>query len=430
MRMFWIVPAVAGLTAIAALQSIPARAGDLPELQPSTSATSAWTGPYVGLGFGFGVGQVRQTYLGAPEQNLGVLGPSISIRAGYDHAVFPGLIVGAFGEATKSGERHRYFSALNEITGAIRQNYAWSVGGRIGMTPNPRQLWYVMGGYTLANYSLDILPEIAPASLPKNLDGVFIGLGVETLLVSGLSLGLDVRHTAFDAGVLHQRGAATWTERPNDVLTRIALNYRFGAHTAPVAATGHARDWQGFYVGGGGSYGTFTALYDRRPYADTETPGGNGGRGYMQAGYDFSIGANWIAGPFADYSLGRVTADERLRGRLENTAGFAAGVRVGWTFDQALLYATAGYSNHDLRVTNINAVVPALPGETRNVAAWFVGGGVETRLTRATSLKLEYRYADLGEQKFTLAAPVPEVTVRDGVDQSVRLGVSFRFGGE
>ena len=55
------------------------------------------------------------------------------------------------------------------------------------MTPNPRQLWYVMGGYTLANYSLDILPEVAPASLPKNLEGVFIGLGVALVFMGNTS---------------------------------------------------------------------------------------------------------------------------------------------------------------------------------------------------------------------------------------------------
>jgi outer membrane immunogenic protein len=62
----------------------------------------------------------------------------------------------------------------------------------------------------------------------------------------------------------------------------------------------------------------------------------------------------------------------------------------------------------------------------------FVGGGAETRINDALSLKAEYRYLDLGSESMT--TPLDDgpdlVSAKfDPIIQMGRLSINYRFGG-
>jgi outer membrane immunogenic protein len=93
---------------------------------------------------------------------------------------------------------------------------------------------------------------------------------------------------------------------------------------------------------------------------------------------------------------------------------------VGYAFDRALLYVTAGGAFGDVQMT--------AGGTTATVerAGWTAGVGLEYGILGPWSAKVEYLYADLGNATCGAASC--------GVDTSVsfktsivRFGVNYRF---
>ena len=62
----------------------------------------------------------------------------------------------------------------------------------------------------------------------------------------------------------------------------------------------------------------------------------------------------------------------------------------------------------------------------------FIGGGAETRINDAISLKAEYRYLDLGSERMTMPLDNgPEINELkfDPTIQMGRVSINYRFGG-
>lgn len=192
--------------------------------------------------------------------------------------------------------------------------------------------------------------------------------------------------------------------------------------------------WTGLYAGLQGGYGwgntgaTWTALdIGTREGFSYPTSGALGG---LHAGYNWQVGslvlgletdieASGIAGSgFGSFGSVQSTNVDWL-GSLRGRLGYAAG--------RTLFYVTGGLAYGSVSIDRSLAAgfVPFSNDSTWRTG-WTVGGGIEHALSPHISLRLEYRYTDLGSVTFTN----PGLNISDTTDithSAVRAGLSFRF---
>lgn len=158
-----------------------------------------------------------------------------------------------------------------------------------------------------------------------------------------------------------------------------------------IAAAPAVYDWTGFYAGVHLGYG----------WGDFKGNGGHDVDGILGGG---QVGANW---QFDNFVLGFETDisgtdidgnngnhPKRVNKKVEHTVNFFGTVRgrAGFTFDRFLIYGTGGfaYADVDKRIHG---------GKNQNDWrwGWTAGGGVEYAVTDNITMRVEYLFADLGE---------------------------------
>jgi outer membrane immunogenic protein len=160
---------------------------------------------------------------------------------------------------------------------------------------------------------------------------------------------------------------------------------------APVAVAA-INNWTGFYLGAMGGY------------AQENASGGGGMNGGLAGG---TLGYNWQTGAVvfgleADAAWADVKATAVIPGLVAVTAkvqdlGTVRG-RIGYAFDQVLIYGTGGYAWAD---TKINATVLGVSGSESHVLnGWTAGAGVEVMFAPKWSLKAEYLYRSFSGTNF------------------------------
>ena len=123
--------------------------------------------------------------------------------------------------------------------------------------------------------------------------------------------------------------------------------------------------------------------------------------------------------------------------------------RLGYSFDRALIYATAGLAFANVETSYGNTVTdittPFLKDSGSRSYSEFrtgftIGAGLQYALTNAWSVRAEYRYTDLGtltnNNVLWLVGPTrfsqaPEYTTREQhklTSNSVRVGLTYTFG--
>lgn len=193
--------------------------------------------------------------------------------------------------------------------------------------------------------------------------------------------------------------------------------------------------WAGFYVGAQVGYAwtnSDTVLFSA-PGArfNTVTYGvdNDGFIGGLHAGYNWQRGA-LVYGLEADIEFADVKSSYTIlgfRGAGENNLRGSLRARVGYSFDRALLYVTAGLAMASVEST-ILVGATRFSGSDTNYG-WTIGAGVEYALTNNWSTRIEYRYTDLGDYKMRVTAlGTNGFSSADLTDHSVRVGVSYRFG--
>jgi outer membrane immunogenic protein len=178
------------------------------------------------------------------------------------------------------------------------------------------------------------------------------------------------------------------------------------------AAPGPLFNWTGFYVGGHGGYG----------WGDAENLKPAGWFGGGQIGYNWQYAPNWVFGLEADIS-GSDISDTNVAGAplvnsKTNYFGTARG-RLGYTVDRVMVYGTGGLAWAHNRA-NDGAFL-----DDQTHVGWAAGAGVEYAFAPNWSTKLEWLYADYGNKTYALTAP----TRVDLTDNSLKLGLNYRFGG-
>ncbi|AXA43262.1 outer membrane protein [Rhizobium leguminosarum] len=232
---------------------------------------------------------------------------------------------------------------------------------------------------------------------------------------------------------------------------------------APAPEAPDTFSWSGFYVGvnagyGFGADGNISSEGQLGPNIANIATGARPGsvdldrNGILGGG---QIGYNWQAGSFvygleADISFTDLDDDRNIVTPQINT-GLAQGNvfrseldylgtvrgRLGYALDRTLFYGTAGlaYGRSTMSVDMFapNGVRQFTGEKTGTNVGYAVGAGVEYAVTSKISLKSEYLYYDLGEEKLNVQA-IPGTGVAGGYDSKFnndghlfRVGLNYAF---
>ncbi len=171
-------------------------------------------------------------------------------------------------------------------------------------------------------------------------------------------------------------------------------------------------NWTGFYIGGHGGYG----------WADADNLNPKGWFGGGQVGYNWQYAPNWVFGVEADISGSDISetnlAGAPLVSSKINYFGTARG-RLGYTVDRVMVYGTGGLAWAHNRAND------GLVQADATQVGWAAGAGLEYAFAPNWSTKVEWLHADYGNKTYPLTAP----TRVDLTDNTLKLGVNYRFGG-
>jgi outer membrane immunogenic protein len=187
---------------------------------------------------------------------------------------------------------------------------------------------------------------------------------------------------------------------------------------APAAAIA-INNWTGFYVGAMGGY------------AQENTSGANeisGGFAGGTLGYNWQTG-NFVLGVEADAAWADVgvrvgnPAIAAVETRIRDM-GTVRG-RVGYAFNQVLVYGTAGYAWADNRIT-LSALNASI-SESQIHSGWTAGAGVEVMFAPKWSVKAEYLYRSFDSQNYFAGIAPPGIASGTINLNSVQVGVNYHF---
>jgi outer membrane immunogenic protein len=204
----------------------------------------------------------------------------------------------------------------------------------------------------------------------------------------------------------------------------------YKARPLPVA------NWTGTYVGvsGGGAWGSavvrndFTGA-DQTPRFDLSgaivgaTAGTQVQNGNLVLGFEGDISAASKKGTSAEFPPTAAFSNEIRERWLSTFRG-----RVGYARDNWLFYVTGGGAAANIENSLIGP--PGVASETHWHWGWSAGGGVEVKITRDWSAKVEYLYVGLQDKSYFNPAPSVVFPSNQNVrldDHIVRVGVNYKL---
>lgn len=454
--------------------AVNAQAADIapstPYLKAPVAAIYDWTGFYVGVNAGAGVGRNNQTltFPGFPSFEQSYLSPQGGFggaQIGYNwqtNTMFGRLVLGFEADIQGSGLRDDTTCLLTcravpDISGRFDQRLDWfgTVRGRVGFA-NGTALRYFTGGYAYGSVKTSITENLPLAGFPATFTteqtrgGWTYGSGVEAALggnwsakIEYLHIDLGNRADSFVAGGFPQ----TLDTEIRQNIYRVGLNYRIGGNS--TFALGPAANWTGLYLGGnfGSASGRNESSLAVLGTNEQFTLAPDGRIGGVQAGYNWQA-ANIVFGIEADIQ-GSTQKDDRTcvvncQGAGGTFANYEAKLpwfgtvrgRLGYSAGSTLLYATGGYAYGGIKTnidsTFLNGPVSSRFSETKG--GWTVGAGIETPATLFSffgpnwTSKTEYLYIDLGSTSGIIADPgFPAVTTTKVTQHVFRSGLNYHF---
>jgi outer membrane immunogenic protein len=210
--------------------------------------------------------------------------------------------------------------------------------------------------------------------------------------------------------------------------------------------------WTGFYVGVNGGY-AFSGdsrtieitnngtVVDRVPGAQNEGAFGGGQIGYNISGGRLGLGSRVVLGIEADIQGADISDDYRfvpangvsITRRGTSSVDYFGTVRgrVGYGFDRTLVYATGGlaYGNVTNRLYDSGNALVYKSDELQT--GYAVGGGIEHLITPGWSVKLEYQYVNLGDEKLKIQPGFVQTFGTRDVEtdfHTIRVGLNYHVG--
>ncbi|MBN9551837.1 MAG: porin family protein [Alphaproteobacteria bacterium] len=407
------------LTAVLVLVTSAACAADGEREAPV--ASWHWTGAYVGLNAGAGLGMFKHPVfnLSYDETAGGFLG---GIQAGYNWQSGP-VVYGV--EADFQGAAVEGFYTQFNLANT-KVGWFGTLRARGGYTPVDRILVYGTAGLAYGHIRTDLFNGITGSSGTKA--GWTAGAGAEYALDTNWTVKTEYLYT--DLG-----RSRVMPDAGNDIAfhtVRIGLNYKFYTprvtqqeEPMPVAS---AFDWTGGYVGlnAGGAFGTF----------DHPVPDSNGlsfdvtASGFLGG---VQVGYNWESGK-AVYGLETDIQGSAIKGAFSISGAPAPNtyidtnvdwfgtlrVRAGYTpVDRVMVYGTGGLAYGRVQ-TDFDY---GLFRSSRTRLGWTIGAGAEYALNAHWTLKSEYLYTDFGRSTVSHDIPLEN----DVAFHLVRAGLNYRF---
>jgi outer membrane immunogenic protein len=221
-------------------------------------AVPTWSGFYLGAGVGYGHLIAKNRYyenddteeFSSSFKGEGASGGLGTVVLGFDRQIRDRYVVGLFTEFDWSSIELSY-QDTDTPQQTFRLDRTFTLGGRAGFLLTPTSLLFMTAGYSWSHgksngyFDIDTFVEDFPGVRKLNLNGAFVGLGMETLLGRGLSLRGEVRYTMYQDKTVNSFNGTflgdplTFSDRfEADLLTgRIALIYKFNRdepHVAPI----------------------------------------------------------------------------------------------------------------------------------------------------------------------------------------------------
>jgi len=453
-------------TALVGLGSAPTIAADLgarPYTKaPALAAVYDWTGFYIGVNAGVGLGRDRvvhdmggegfpYSFYTSPQGGFG--GGQIGYNWQTGSMLGP-IVFGVEADIQGGGLRddRTNFSDLG-ITTAYGQKLDWfgTARGRIGIANGP-VLSYVTAGYAFGNVKTNATQTIAGVTTTFATDrtqgGWVVGSGVEAALGGNWTGKIEYLYLNLgnktDVSTLNVPTPINTEIREN--IFRVGLNYRIGGKPyAPVAAA----NWAGFYLGGNFGSGTgrdrSSLNIPAAPIFETFNLAPDGINGGVQAGYNWQA-ANWVFGLEADIQ-GSTQKDNKtcvifcspgIQAAYDATLPWFGTVRgrLGYSVGSTLFYATGGlaYGSIKTKINTTSFVGPVTQSFSHTNTGWTAGAGIETPFTLLGLLgpnwtvKTEYLYVDLGSTSDSFIFGADPATANRSVTEHVfRTGINYHF---
>ena len=455
-------------TALVGLGSAPTLAADLAARPytkaPALAAVYDWTGFYIGVNAGVGIGRDRlqqdffqvgspYSFYASPQGGFGGGQLGYNWQTG---SMFGPVVFGVEADIQGAGlSDDRTNFGLVGINTRYDQKLDWfgTARGRIGIANGP-VLSYVTAGYAFGNVRTDVTQTFGAATATSSTDrlqsGWVVGSGVEAALGGNWTgkieyLYLNLGNKIVNSALLFAATPLASEIREN--IFRVGLNYRIGGNSSyvPVAAA----NWAGFYLGGNFGSGTgrdrSSLSIPAAPVIENFNLAPDGINGGIQAGYNWQA-ANVVFGLEADIQ-GSTQQDNKTCVFLCIPAGRAAydatlpwfGTvrgRLGYSVGSTLFYATGGlaYGSIKTKINTVSFVGPVTQSFSHTNAGWTVGAGIETPFRLLGLLgpnwttKTEYLYVDLGStsDSFVFGA-LPATTTRSVTEHIFRTGINYHF---
>ncbi len=186
----------------------------------------------------------------------------------------------------------------------------------------------------------------------------------------------------------------------------------------------------GFHIGvnagyGSGTYDVTVVTLPDPPYRGTGPLLGG------TIGYDY-YGDGYMVGVEGDMSLADVEHDTNDVYGAKNSTNMqwlaTLRGRVGLPVQDAVFYATGGLALAGIRMERGPDSLGRAPGHDENVHyGWTIGAGAEVNLTDRISVKGEYLYVDLSEERYKVSDVLPAIDTKFS-GHFVRVGVNYNFG--
>ncbi|MBZ3694592.1 outer membrane protein [Phyllobacterium calauticae] len=206
------------------------------------------------------------------------------------------------------------------------------------------------------------------------------------------------RKTVLLAGVFALAALSTGTAMAADLY-----------NSAPAYSDPPASQWSGAYIGAHG--GTAFTKFPN-PFADR-----NGWSGGIQGGYNYQMGPAVLGAEVEGSYLGGAE-HKVLGGKVEEKWRAAAKAKAGLTFNQTLVFGTAGVA-----MTKFDS-----GDKVRDTSGWktgyLVGAGVEQAFAGGLSAKIEYNYIHTPNVKATSALGRSETDIGS---HELKAGLNYRF---
>jgi outer membrane immunogenic protein len=402
-----------------------------------------WTGFYLGVNAGVGLGRDRTQRFDAASADSLYLSPLGAIgggQIGYNWQTnsFLGPLVLGVEADIQGADMTDNRTDVRGVQYGQKLDWFGTVRGRIGLVTGPT-LSYVTAGYAYGNVNTTVVNGGVPFTFNGGRSGWTWGSGVEAALGGNWTGKIEYLYVDLgDRTDVFAGGTQTLRSELRENIFRVGLNYRIGGNSAYTPTV--AANWTGFYLGG--NFGSGTA---RNRSTLTDLGAGttdrfnlapDGINGGVQAGYNWQAG-NWVYGLETDIQASAQEDNKTCIGCVPGASldfnsklpwfGTVRG-RLGYSVGPSLFYATGGFAYGGVK-TDINTVSLS---DTRT--GWTVGAGIETPFTLLGlfgpnwTSKTEYLYVDLGRDTNALVLNGIPRTFSTNVQEHIfRTGLNYHF---